>query len=115
MTAAAPAPASFMSQLEAELAAGAKALETDIAGAAQFFGPVVTASAADLAQAALTAVLQQAPALISGQQKFSAATSAVVTSLGTAGKAVALADAQVAVQAAYNAISSIAHPAAPAA
>lgn len=100
----------FFTELEAELAAGVKAIAVQITAAAHFFKPILAATAAELAQVALQAVLQQAPLVLSGQQKFSAASSTVLTKLGAAGKQAAIADVQVAVQAAYNAIAAAAHP-----
>lgn len=101
---------SFWTSLESELTAAIKSLGPQITAAANYFKPMVQASAQELAQVALQAVLAQAPAVISGQQKLSNATSQVLTTLGTAGKTVAVADATAAIQAAYNAVSAAAHP-----
>lgn len=101
---------SFFSDLEAELAAGVKALGAEIVKVATYFKPVIVASAQELGQIALQAVLTEAPKVLAGSEKLSNATSSVLTTLGAAGKTVAISDAQAAIQAAYNAIASAAHP-----
>ena len=106
---------SFFTDLETALAKEVKVIEADVKAVDQYFGPVLLASAQELAQAALQAVLAQAPLLIAGKEKLSAATSSVLTTLGADGKQVAISDAEAAVQAAYNTVSQVVHPTVPAA
>lgn len=93
---------SFWSDVEAEIASEARRLEAQIIAVLPFVKQVVAADAKSLGAAALQAVIAQAPLLISGQEKMAGALSAVGTSLAASGKAVGLADAQIAIQAAYN-------------
>lgn len=101
---------SFWSDLEVELAVGVKSLEAELSKVVTYFKPIVLASAQDLAQVAIQAVLAEAPKVISGTEKLSSATSTVLTTLGAAGKTVGITDAMAAVQAAYNAVSAAVHP-----
>lgn len=97
-------------QLEAFLKAEAAKVGPAINAIAKFFKPMVEAGLEEIATAALNAVMAQAPAVISGQQKFSNAVSDVVTTLGQTGKTVATSIAQVAVQQAYNTLSAQINP-----
>ena len=99
-----------LAQLEAWLKSEAAKIGPAINAAAAFFKPMVIAAAEEVATAALNAVMAQAPKVISGEEKFNAAVSDVVTSLGTVGKSVGSALASTAVQSAYNVISAILHP-----
>jgi len=60
----------------------------------------------DLAQISLGAVLAQAPAVLSGAEKFGTAVTSVVQTVEAAGKTVAVTTAQTAVQQAYDTIAS---------
>ncbi len=99
-----------LAQLEAFLKAEAAKLGPAINAIAKFFKPLIVASLEEIATAALNAVMLQAPKVASGEEKFSAAVSDVVTSLGTTGKAVGSALAETAVQTAYNTLSAIVNP-----
>lgn len=101
---------SFWSNVEAALAVAVKAVGAEIVTVATYFKPIVIAGAEELAEAALQAVLAEAPKVISGAEKLSSATSTVLTTLGAQGKSIAVSDASAAVQAAYNAIAAAAHP-----
>lgn len=75
---------------------------------AEAIGPVVVQDLEDflaaLGQIAIGAVLKQAPLVLSGSEKFGAAVTSVVQQVEAQGKAVAVSDAQMAVQAAYHAV-----------
>ena len=92
----------FWSDVEAAISAEAKVLEADVAKAMPFIKTVAVASAQQLGSAALQAVVAQAPLLISGQEKMSGALASVGSTLAAKGVAVGTADAQIAIQAAYN-------------
>lgn len=102
---------SFWTDLEASIAAEAKVLEADIVKAATFLKPLVEAAAADIGKAALQAVLQQAPAVLTGQEKLSAAVSSVKATLASAGKTAATSVIEAGVQEAYDQAALLAHPA----
>lgn len=92
----------FWTDFENELNKAFVAAKAAIDQAGQYFKPMVEAGASEIASAALQAVLQQAPLLISGQTKLKNATGAVVTALANSGKSVAVNIAETAVQAAVN-------------
>jgi len=93
---------SFWSDVEAAIAAEATKLKAEVEAALPFIKTLVVATAQELGSAALQAVVAQAPLLISGQEKLSGAISSVGKTLAADGKAAALTDTQIAVQAAYN-------------
>jgi hypothetical protein len=77
----------------------------------KFLGTVADdaeAAFASLAAIAGEAVLAQAPALISGQEKFGAAVTNVVQTVEAQGKTVAIQTAQLATQQAFEAIATAA-------
>jgi len=105
---------SFFTDLEASIAAEAKVLEADIVKVAQYFKPLVLATSTELGTLALNAVLAQAPAVISGQEKLSAAVTSVSSTLTSAGKTAGLGLIETAVQAAHDYVASLPKPATPA-
>lgn len=58
-----------------------------------------------IGQIAIGAVLKQAPLVIAGSEKFGAAVAETIQTVEAQGKAVAVSDAQLAVQAAYHAVT----------
>lgn len=101
---------SFWSDFSAALSTALTEAKTEVESAVKYFTPMVEAGAAEVATAALNAALQQAPLLITGQEKLSNATATVVSTLATTGKAVAVNIAESAVQSAVNALASAAPP-----
>jgi hypothetical protein len=97
-------------QLEAFLKAEAAKIGPAINAIAKAFKPMIEAGLEEIATAALNSVMVQAPKVLAGEEKFSAAVSDVITSLGTSGKSVGTAIAMTAVQQAYNVISALANP-----
>lgn len=97
---------SFWTNLETAIEADVKAAEAEIVKIATAIKPLLIASAEELGNIALQAVLTQATSVVSGQEKLNAAVSTVVTTLATAGKAVAVSTAEAAVQVAYNTVSA---------
>ena len=93
---------SFWTNFEIELTKVVAAAKVEIAAAAAYFAPKLEAGAEEVASAALAAVLTQAPLVISGSEKLSAATSSVVSTIASTGKTVAVNIAETAVQAAVN-------------
>lgn len=93
---------SFWSEVEAAISAEAKIIEADVLKAMPFVKTLAVATAQELGKAALSAVVAAAPLLISGKEKLSTAIASVGQSLATSGKAAALSDIEIAVQAAYN-------------
>lgn len=93
---------SFWSDVSAAISAEANKLKAEVEAALPFIKTLALATAHDLGTAALQAVVAQAPLLISGQEKLRGALSSVGQTLAADGKAAALADTQIAVQAAYN-------------
>jgi hypothetical protein len=106
-TAAASAP-TFWSEFDTELTVLVNDAKAEIAKVATSLRPLVAAGAQEVASAAFAAVLTQAPLVLSGTEKLSAATSNVVSTLAASGKSVAVGIAQTAVQSAYSAASSAA-------
>lgn len=98
---------SFWSDFTAALSKAADEAKTEVEAAIQYFTPMVEAGAEQVAGAALTAVLQQAPLVITGSEKLSAATASVVSTLATQGKSVAVNIAETAVQAAVNKLAPV--------
>ena len=67
-----------------------------------FFKPLATATAKELAQVALSAVVAEVPKVISGQEKFNSAVNNVANTLKSAGKTAAQSVIAAAVEAAYQ-------------
>lgn len=97
---------SFWTDFDTALESALVKAETAVKAAYQYFKPMVEAGAAEVATAALNAVLAQAPLVITGGEKLSAATASVVSTLATTGKAVATSVAEAAVQAAVNKLAA---------
>lgn len=93
---------SFWTDFDAALNKAVAAAKTELVVVAQYFLPKVEAGAEEVAVVALQAVLTQAPALISGKEKLSSATSSVVSAVTASGKTIAVNIAETAVQAAVN-------------
>jgi hypothetical protein len=98
---------SFLSTLGNALSSLFASAKIDLEAIAKYFKPMVIAGAEEIAQAALQAVLNKAPLVISGQQKFDAAVSEVVSGLGAQGKQVGIDIAMTAVQDSYAKISAM--------
>jgi hypothetical protein len=71
-----------------------------------FFKPVAVATAKELGQVALNAVVAEVPKVISGQEKFNSAVQNVKGTLLASGKSAALSLIEVAVQAAYEGLKA---------
>jgi hypothetical protein len=69
---------------------------------AAFIKPVIVAGLSEVKDAALAAVLSEAPKVITGQEKFNSAVQNVVDTLKYQGKSVAIGIAQQEVQYAYD-------------
>jgi len=69
---------------------------------AEFLRPVVIAGLNEIKDAALAAVLAEAPKVVSGQEKFNSAVQNVIDTLKSKGKSVAIGIAQAEVQYAYD-------------
>lgn len=93
---------SFWTDFDAALNKAVALAKAELVAVAHYFAPKLEAGAEEVATVALQAVLAQAPALISGSEKLSAATSAVVSAIAASGKTVAVNIAETAVQAAVN-------------
>ena len=93
---------SFWTDLESAISAEAKALEAKLAQAYQYFKPLVQATAQELGSLALNAVLTEAPAVISGQEKLGNAINNVKSQLLAQGKTAGLGLIETAVQAAHD-------------
>ena len=104
---------SFWTDLENAFKSEVTKLGPVLTNVGHFFKPLIIASAEEVAQIALQAVLTQAPLVISGQEKFNAATANVVSTLGQAGKTQGIALITAAVQGAYNAVSQAVNAPAP--
>lgn len=102
---------SFFASLSSAISAGIKALGAELAKFAATIKPVVVAEASVLGQAALEAVLAEAPKLISGQEKLTSAVTNVQATLTAAGKTASLTVIQAAVQDAHDQLSQAIHPA----
>lgn len=97
---------SFWSDFSTALEKAITAAGAQVKAAEQYFGPKILAGAEEVATIALNAALAQAPAVLSGSEKLSAATSSVVSTLAASGKSVAVNIAETAVQAAVNRLST---------
>jgi hypothetical protein len=97
---------SFFSSLGASISAGIKALGAEIQKFAAFMKPLLVASAEEIGTAALAQVLVQAPLVISGQEKMTAAVANVKTTLAASGKTAGLSLIQAAVQDAHDQLSA---------
>jgi len=101
---------SFFSSLSAAISAGIKALGDGLANLAAHIKPLVIATGEELGQAALAAVLQHAPLVMTGQEKLDSAIATVKTGLAAQGKSAALTVIQSAIQEAYDELSRAIHP-----
>jgi hypothetical protein len=72
--------------------------------------PMLEATGEEVATVALNAVAAQAPLVLSGQVKLSAATSAVISTLASQGKSITATNAEAAVQSSFNFLSAILNP-----
>lgn len=97
---------SFWTNFELAIKNAAKAAEAEILKIAHQIKPLVVASAEELATVALNAVVNEAPKVISGQEKLNQAVTTVITGLAAQGKTIAISTAEAAVQSAYNTIST---------
>ncbi len=102
---------SFWTDLENSIISAAKAAEAKIAAAIQFFKPLALATAEELGTIALNAVLAEAPAVISGQEKLGSAINSVKTQLLSQGKTAGLGLIETAVQAAHDYVATLPKPA----
>lgn len=66
--------------------------------------PEVEAFLKELGSLAIQAVIAEAPKLISGSEKFGSAVTSIVQTVESQGKAIAIQDAQMAVQGAFRAV-----------
>lgn len=71
-----------------------------------FLRPLFAATAKEIAQIALAAVVAEVPKVISGQEKFNSAVNNVANTLKTSGRAAAVSLIEVAVEAAYQGLSN---------
>ena len=97
---------SFWSDFSAFLDKEYQQAKTAVEGIWQFIKPMAVAGANEVAAAALQAVIQEAPKVISGEEKLASATSTVVAALAAKGKSVGINIAESAVQAAYNLLAT---------
>ena len=100
---------SFWSSLSSAISAGIKALGAQLAQFAATIKPVVVAEAEVVGQAALAAVMAEAPKLISGQEKLASAVTNVQASLTATGKTASLTVIQAAVQDAHDQLAQAIH------
>ena len=102
----------FLTTIEAYIESEAKKAEDEIVKLANEFGPTILQYGeeflASLAQIALGEVLQEAPLVMSGAEKFGVAVTSVVEQVEAQGKQIAIQDAHLVVQAAYNKAAQIA-------
>ena len=111
--------ASWFANLETQAINEFHTLETEAADEAKkiaaAIGPVVVQDMEEflsaIGQIAIGAVMKQAPLVLSGTEKFGSAVADVVQQVEAQGKAVAVSDAQMAVQAAYHAVQVAVTPA----
>jgi hypothetical protein len=96
---------SFFNSLKAKIASVFNDFVSTVKSLADSFlpkaGKLAEAAIEDVFEIAATAVLTQAPKVISGQEKFSNAVDVVVKSVTAQGKTIAINTAQAAVQLAY--------------
>lgn len=102
---------SFWTDVESAIAAQAKILLADIVAIGKFLKPLIIAGAAEIGQAALQAVIAQAPLVLSGSEKLSAAVASVKATLAASGKTAATSVIEAAVQEAHDQAALLAHPA----
>lgn len=101
---------SFWTDLEAAIAAELQKIKASVIAAAKDLKPVVVAGAEEVGTAAVQAVMAQAPALLSGQEKLSAAIASVKTTIAATGKSAATSVIEASVQEAYDQAAILAHP-----
>lgn len=101
---------SFFSDISLAISAGIKALGADLSKFATAIKPVVVADAEAVGAAALAAVVQQAPLVLSGKEKLNAAITSVQGTLTAAGKTASLTVISAAVQEAHDLLSQAVHP-----
>lgn len=101
---------SFFSDLDAAISSEFTKLKTEVEAVIVKFEPVIEATAEELGQAALQAVLAQAPLLISGAEKLSGAVASISATLAAQGKSAALSLIETAAQASYNTVASSKSP-----
>lgn len=103
---------SWFSQFVGFVETEAKAVESKIVEIASEIGTEVVQYGEEflssLAQIAVGAVLHEAPAVISGAEKFGNAVATVIQSVEAQGKQIAITDAHAVVTSAYNAVKSVA-------
>lgn len=97
-------------KLWAALVAYATPILNDLKPLVDKIKPLLQATEEEIATLALNAVASEAPKVLSGEEKLSAATSTVINSLASQGKTIAATNAQAAVQTAYNFLSGLLHP-----
>lgn len=97
---------SFWLDLENELKAAVVAAKAELLVIATKIKPVIQASAKELAQFALAAVIAEAPKVLSGAEKLDSAVQNVTSALASQGKAAAISVIATSVQTAYNEIST---------
>lgn len=95
---------SFFTNLEAAVETEIKKAEAELATLWPQVKALVQATETEIANVAVPAVIAQIPAVLTGAQKFEAATAQVLTNLGAEGKSAILGLVQGAVQLIYNAI-----------
>lgn len=100
----------FFSTLWTSLQAEFVKVEAALKPLASKLLPMLEATAEEVATVALNAVATQAPLVLTGQEKLSAATSSVITTLAQQGKSITSANAVAAVQTSYNFLSAILNP-----
>lgn len=101
---------SFWTDVGNEIAVAVKALGADVVKFATYLKPLVIADAKTLAITALSAVIAQAPLLITGQEKMTNAVASVKTTLAAAGQTAELSLIQAVVQDTHDQLSAAAHP-----
>lgn len=101
---------SFFSDVGSEIAVAVKALGADVVKFANYLKPLIVADAKSLALAALQAVITQAPLVISGAEKMTAAVASVKTTLASDGKTAELGLISAAVQDAHDQLALAANP-----
>lgn len=102
---------SFFNDLKAKLTSVVSSFITQVKALAGYFLPkladLAEVAIEDILQIATAAVLAEAPKLISGQEKFDSAVSAVLNTVKSQGKTIAINTAGAAVQLAYLEIQNV--------
>lgn len=102
--------AAILAEVEADAKAAVAAVEGGVEKLAEEIGAVVIPEAEallkELFQIAIGAVIAEAPKVLSGAEKFGNAVANVVQTAEAKGKAVIVADAQLAVQGAFKAVQA---------